>query len=247
MPVAGSGVQGWIPGFLVVSKGRSHRQTVSPRITVLSLHFSLALWTHFFRDNHTPSPKMEPTWSQNGSPKLVSTIFLEPCFRATLRVVCSIVWCLPSPTCPRNLFCFVCFAPPPQTNNMNLICLEILVSFWVPVRGGITHFSGSVCLHSRTEREFCKITPTKQMVFEAISGASAHLGSPRSQNGPGHPPRSPNDPQNMIFYPFFSIFWRFFDNSGSYWGCFRAAPSQKQQRAQHNTTQTPTPQETTPA
>ena len=94
----------------------------------------------------------------------------------------------------------------PKKNNTDVIFLEILVSFWVPVRGGITHFSGSVCLHSRTERKFCKITPAKHMVFEAISGASAHLGPPRSQNGPGHPPRSPNKPSKHDFLPLFIDF-----------------------------------------
>ena len=158
----------------------------------------------FFLENDPRSSKMEPKWSQNGDPILVSTIFLDPCFRATLPGFCSIFWFFASPTCPRNLFFFVVLLRP-QKSNTNSIFLEILVSFWVPVRGGITHFSGSVCLHSRTERDFCKITPTKHMVFEAISGASAHLGPPRSQNGPGHPPRSPNDPQNMIFYTFLWI------------------------------------------
>ena len=81
------------------------------------------------------------------------------------------------PTCPRNLlFLFVLLRP--QKNNTNSIFLEILVSFWVPVRGGITHFSGSVCHHSRTEREFCKITPTKHMVFEANSVPALTLDPP---------------------------------------------------------------------
>ena len=185
------------------------------------------------------SSKMEAKSNQNGAPILVSTIFLEPCFRATLHGFCSIFWFFASPTCPRNPFFLFCSAP--QKATQILFFFRFGVSFWVPVRGGITHFSGSVCLHSRTEREFCKITPTKHMVFEAISGASAPLGLPRSQNTPGHPPRSPNDPQNMIFYPFLLIFWRFLGNSGSYWGCFRAAPSQKQQQSatQHHTNHNP--------
>ena len=79
----------------------------------------------------------------------------------------------------------------PQKNNTTLIFLWILVSFWVPVRGGITHFCGLLAHHSRTECEFSKFTPTKHMVFEAISGARVPLGPPRSQNGSRAPPKEP--------------------------------------------------------
>ena len=108
------------------------------------------------------------------------------------------------PDLPQEPFFFVLFRPP--QNNTNLIFIEILISFWVPVRGGITHFCGLFAHHSRTECEFSKFTPTKHMVFEAISGARVHLRPPGPKMGPGHPPRSPNDPQNMIFYSFLSIF-----------------------------------------
>ena len=144
----------------------------------------------FFLENDPRSSKIKPKWSQNGGPILVSTIFLEPCFRATLHGFCLIFWFFASPTCPRNLFFFVVLLRPPK-NNTNLIFLQILVSFWVPVRGGITHFCGLVSHHYHTECEFSKFTPTKHMVFEAISGASAHLGPPWSQNGPRAPPKEP--------------------------------------------------------
>ena len=95
-----------------------------------------------------------------------------------------------------------CFAPPPTKNNTNSIFREILVSFWVPVRGGITDFCGLLAHRSRRECESSKFTPPKQIVFEAISGARVHLGPPGPKMGPWHPPRSPNDPQNVIFYFF---------------------------------------------
>ena len=93
---------------------------------------------------------------------------------------------------------FVCSAPVPKKKPKSIF-LEILLSFRVPVRGGITHFCGSGSHHSRTEYEFSKFTPTKHMVFEAISGASVHLGPPGPKMAPGDPPRNPTDPQNMIF------------------------------------------------
>lgn len=193
-----------MPGFLVVSKGRS-----TSDLHPVAWNFYTSFLIHFSNDLF---PGKRPPELQNGA-QMEPELCPDPGFYdfpGTL-FLCNTTWfwldflVFRVPDLPQEPFFFVVLLRPPKSNT-NFIFIKILVSFWVPVRGGITHFSGSVCLHSRTEREFCKITPTKHMVFEAISGASAHLGPPRSQNGPGHPPRSPNDPQNMIFYPFFSIF-----------------------------------------
>ena len=74
------------------------------------------------------------------------------------------------------------------------------------------------------------------MGFEAISGASAHLGPPGPKMGPGHSPRSPNDLLNMIFYPLLidprSIFGRFGIILGFLSGC-------SETKTAKNATQTP--------
>ena len=152
-----------------------------------------------------------PKWSPNGARMVPRSWFLRfPWNLVSVQhnmvlVRFSGFW-RPRPA-PGTCFFRVLLRPP--KHNTNSICLEILVSFWVPVRGGITDFCGLLAHQSLTQCEFSKFTPTKHMVFEAISGASAHLGPPGPKMGPGHPPRSPNDPQNMIFYPFLSLFGRF--------------------------------------
>ena len=104
-----------------------------------------------------------------------------------------------------------------------LVFCRILVSTGFRDRGGKTHFCGSFCHHSHTECEFSKINPIKHMLFEAIFGASAHLGPPGPKMGPGRPPRSPKDPQNMIFYSLFidprAIFRRLGATLGFLSGC----------------------------
>ena len=100
-------------------------------------------------------------------------------------------------------FCLFCSAPQKTTRIQFVSRFRSL--FGSRSGGGITHLCGLLAHHFRTECEFSKFTPTKHIVFEPISGARVHLGPPGPKMGPGHPPRSPNDHQNMIFYSFLSI------------------------------------------
>ena len=75
------------------------------------------------------------------------------------------------------LFLGALFRPPKK--HTNSIFLVNLVSFRVPVRGG------------------------NNSLVHSFSVPALTLGPPGPKMGPGQPPRSPNDTQNMIFYPLF--------------------------------------------